>query len=358
MQKTIRVLVVDDSAVVRQLITQALDRHPGIEVVGTAPDPYVARDKILALQPDMLTLDIEMPRMDGLTFLKKLMQHQPLPVVIVSSLTQHGSEMALEALSCGAVGVLAKPSVPHAVGEMADQLVEAVKAAAVARVRAGAQTVSPAATKPLTALPATTDKLIAIGASTGGTRAIEDVLMKLPSTSPGIVIVQHMPEGFTKAFAERLNGICAIEVREAEDGDSVIRGRALIAPGNHHMLLRRDGARYYVEVKDGPDVSRHRPSVDVLFRSVARYAGKNAVGVILTGMGADGARGLLEMRQSGAITIGQDEATCVVYGMPREAAKLGGVQHCMPLDEVAAGMLAAASGGKQFLPDQHAVSVG
>jgi two-component system chemotaxis response regulator CheB len=284
-----------------------------------------------------------MPRMDGLTFLRKLMQHRPLPVVIISSLTQRGSEMALEALSCGAVGVLAKPSVPHALGEMSAQLIENVKAAAQSTVRPAAQISRPIRSKSPLALSTTTDKVIAIGASTGGTRAIEDVLTCLPANSPGIVIVQHMPEGFTKAFAERLNNICAIEVREAQDGDSVLRGRALIAAGNFHMLLRRSGARYFVEVKDGPEVSRHRPSVDVLFRSVARYGGKNAVGVILTGMGADGARGLLEMRQAGAITIGQDEASCVVYGMPREAARLGAVERCVSLEKVAETMLAAAS---------------
>jgi two-component system chemotaxis response regulator CheB len=336
------VLIVDDSAVVRQLITQALAHDPQIEVVGTAPDPYVARDKIVSLNPDVVTLDIEMPRMDGLTFLRKLMQHRPLPVIVISSLTQRGSEMALEALSCGAVGVLAKPSVPHALGEMSAQLIENIKAAAEATVRPAAQITKPVQAKSPLALAATTDKVIAIGASTGGTRAIEEVLTSLPANSPGIVIVQHMPEGFTKAFAERLNSICAIEVREAQDGDSVLRGRALIAAGNFHMLLRRNGARYFVEVKDGPEVSRHRPSVDVLFRSVARYAGKNAVGVILTGMGADGARGLLEMRQAGAVTIGQDEASCVVYGMPREAARLGAVERCVSLEKVAETMLAAA----------------
>jgi two-component system, chemotaxis family, protein-glutamate methylesterase/glutaminase len=343
MGNPIRVLIVDDSAVVRQLISQALAHDPDIEVVGTAPDPYVARDKIVSLSPDVVTLDIEMPRMDGLTFLRKLMQYRPLPVVIISSLTQRGSEMALEALSCGAVGVLAKPSVPHALGEMTIQLIENIKAAAHATVRPAGHISTPKGPKQPLALASSTDKVIAIGASTGGTRAIEDVLSSVPANAPGIIIVQHMPAGFTKAFAERLNQICAIEVREAQDGDSVVRGQALIAAGNFHMLLRRNGAQYYVEVKDGPEVSRHRPSVDVLFRSVARFAGKNAVGVILTGMGGDGARGLLEMRQAGAITIGQDEASCVVYGMPREAVKLSAVERTVSLDKVAETMLTAAS---------------
>lgn len=309
-----RVLVVDDSAVVRQILTRELGRDPEIEVVGAAPDPYVARDMIVDLHPDVLTLDIEMPRMDGVTFLKKLMHHHPLPVVVVSSLTPKGSELALEALDAGAVDVLCKPGAAYSVGDMALSLIETVKTAARVPVvkPVGAVQSNP---KPLSARKAmtrTTHRVVAIGSSTGGTQALERLLSVLPANSPGIVIVQHMPEHFTKTFANRLNERCAMEVKEAETGDSVAPGRVLVAPGNFHMVLDRSGANYQVVVKTGPLVSRHRPSVDVLFRSVARVAGRNAIGVILTGMGADGARGMKEMKEQGADTIAQDETTCVV----------------------------------------------
>lgn len=336
-----RVLIVDDSAVVRQVFAQALARDPDLEVVGTAPDPYIARDMIVELRPDVITLDMEMPRMDGLTFLRKLMEHFPLPVVVVSSLTQRGGRLAMEALDCGAVEVLCKPDSAYAVGDLANRLIETVKAAALVRLKP--RTAPPAkVVSPKLAMTETTNRVVAIGASTGGTKALEAVLTALPANAPGTVIVQHMPEHFTRSFAERLNEACTMEVREAADGDSVIPGRVLIAPGNHHLLLRRSGARYYVQVKDGPEVSRHRPSVDVLFRSVATYAGSNAVGVILTGMGKDGAAGLLEMRNAGARTIAQDEATCVVYGMPREAAALGAAEQIQPLDQIPAAILKAA----------------
>lgn len=339
-----RVLVVDDSAVVRQILTRELGRDPEIEVVGAAPDPYVARDMIVDLRPDVLTLDIEMPRMDGVTFLKKLMHHHPLPVVVVSSLTPKGSELALEALDAGAVDVLCKPGAAYSIGDMALSLVETVKTAAripvarpVAGVRANArpQSVRKAMTR-------TTHRIVAIGSSTGGTQALERLLAVMPANSPGIVIVQHMPEHFTKTFANRLNERCAMEVKEAESGDSVAPGRALVAPGNFHMVLDRSGANYQVIVKSGPLVGRHRPSVDVLFRSVARVAGRNAIGVILTGMGADGARGMKEMKDQGADTIAQDEASCVVYGMPKEAVAMGAVDQIVSLDDIAGAILAVA----------------
>ena len=331
----IKVLVIDDSAVVRSTLTKELSRDPEIEVVGTAPDPYVARDKIVQLKPDVLTLDIEMPRMDGITFLKKLMHYFPLPVIVVSSLTAKGSELALEALASGAVEVMNKTGAAYSVGDMSVQLIDKIKAAA--RVDVQRHVERSAVQKPpgtRLAMTKTTNKVVAIGASTGGTQALQAVLSALPATAPGTVIVQHMPENFTRAFAERLNSICAMEVKEAQDGDSVSPGRVLIAPGNFHMLLKRSGARYYVQVKSGPLVSRHRPSVDVLFKSTARYAGANAVGVILTGMGKDGAAGMLEMSKAGAKNIAQDEQSCVVYGMPKEAVATGGVDHIVPLGAV------------------------
>jgi two-component system chemotaxis response regulator CheB len=334
---TIKVLIVDDSAVVRSTFMQELSRDPEIEVVGAAPDPFVARDKIVKLQPDVITLDIEMPRMDGITFLKKLMRFYPIPVVVVSSLTPKGSELALEALSSGAIDVMSKSGEAYSVGDLSVQLIDKIKAAAKVDVKRhqGLTTPQPS-TQPAQRLSMTktTNKVVAIGASTGGTQALQEVLTAMPPTAPGTVIVQHMPENFTRAFADRLNGLCAIEVREAKDGDSVTPGVALIAPGNFHMLLRRSGARYYVQVKSGPLVSRHRPSVDVLFKSVARYAGANAVGVIMTGMGRDGAEGMLEMKKAGAENIAQDERSCVVYGMPKEAVALGAVDHIVPLDMI------------------------
>ena len=338
MTKPIKVLIVDDSAIVRKIFTQELSKHPDIDVVGTAPDPYVARDKIVRLKPDVITLDIEMPRMDGISFLRKLMKFYPIPTIIVSSLTPKNSEMALEAMECGAVDVLAKPGGSYSVGDMSVQLADKVRGAAMvhfAPVEARDMS-SPAVTKEVMgdysrALKRTTHKVVAMGASTGGTEALKAVLTQMPSNSPGTVIVQHMPPRFTTAFANRLNDLCEMEVREAKDGDSVLPGLALIAPGNYHMLLRRSGARYYVEVKTGPLVCHQRPSVDVLFHTVAQYVGANAVGVILTGMGRDGAKGMLDMHNAGARTIAQDEASCVVFGMPKEAIRHGGVEHVVPL---------------------------
>jgi len=343
---TTRVLVVDDSAVVRQIFSRELARDPELEVVGTAPDPYVARDLIVQKKPDVLTLDLEMPRMDGITFLRKLMHYYPLPVVVVSSLTPAGGELAMEALAAGAVDVMCKPGASFTVGDMAVQLAEKVKAAAHVNLKARAPTRlagAPAPAPPVAApaLTRTTHQILAIGASTGGTVALEGILRGFPPNAPGTLITQHMPEMFTRYFADRLNQIAQVEVREAVDGDSVVPGVALIAPGNKHMLLKRSGARYLVSVRDGPRVNRHRPSVDVMFRSVAQCAGRNAVGVILTGMGGDGAQGLLEMRTAGARTFGQDEASCVVYGMPKVAADLGAVEQVVPLDRMTAEILGA-----------------
>ena len=329
----IKVLVVDDSAIVRKIFSEELSRFPDIDVVGTAPDPFVARDKIIKLQPHVITLDIEMPRMDGITFLRKLMRYHPMPVVIVSSLTPKGSKLALEALESGAVDIIAKPGSAYTVGDMSEQLVLKIRAAShVNMKKQSAAAVITDAVEPVSAaLAQTTHQIIAIGASTGGTEALKTVITKMPPNTPGILIVQHMPAHFTTSFAERLNGLSQIQVREARDNDSIIPGTALLAPGNFHMILRRSGARYYVEVKDGPMVHHQRPAVDVLFKSVAKYAGANAVGVILTGMGADGAAGLLEMKHAGARTIAQDENTCVVFGMPKEAIKLGAVDKIAPL---------------------------
>nr|MBF0222154.1 chemotaxis response regulator protein-glutamate methylesterase [Desulfobulbaceae bacterium] len=333
----IRVLIVDDSAVVRKVFSEELAREPDIEVVGTAPDPYVARDKIVALKPDVVTLDIEMPRMDGLTFLRKLMKYFPLPVIIVSSLTEAGSEIAMEALDIGAIEVLCKPGEAYSVGDMGVQLAEKIRAAASVDMRGHASRAlagGAVASAPKLALTRTTNKIIAIGSSTGGTEALKEVLMPLPPTTPGILVVQHMPAMFTKKFADRLNDLCQIRVKEAEDGDSVSPGTCLIAPGNYHMVMRRSGARYYVNVKTGPLVCHQRPAADVLFNSVATYAGKNAVGVILTGMGKDGASGMLKMKEAGAINIAQDEKSCVVFGMPKEAIELGGVDEIVTLKDI------------------------
>jgi len=346
MPQKIRVLVVDDSAVVRKVLSDTLNRDPGIEVVGTAPDPYIARDKIVALKPDVLTLDVEMPRMDGVTFLKKLMHYYPLPVIIISSLTTQGSRLAVEALESGAVDVVAKPGSSYSVETLGDVLAEKIRTAAQAKPLRRAEAVPPAGSAPLSAgrgLRFTSDKIIAIGASTGGTEAIRTVLETVPRDAPGIVIVQHMPAEFTRSFAVRLNELCSIEVREARDQDRVQPGVALIAPGNHHMVVQRSGARYLVRIKDGPAVYYQRPSVHVLFESVARHAGPNAVGVLLTGMGADGARGLLSMREAGARTLAQDEATSVVFGMPKEAINLGAAERVSPLSRVSDDMLRMAS---------------
>lgn len=339
----IKVLIVDDSAVVRQIFSRELGRDPDIEVVGTAPDPYVARDKIINLQPDVITLDVEMPRMDGITFLRRLMHFHPIPIIIVSSLTKSGGALALEALEAGAVDIMSKPGAAYTVGDLSVALCDKIKGAARVNVKKQQQDKPPAPppSKSL-AMTATTNKIIAIGASTGGTQAIQQLLTVLPSNSPGIVIVQHMPEHFTTAFSQRLNELCRMEVKEAENGDSVVPGKVLIAPGNFHMLLKRSGARYFVEVKSGPLVSRHRPSVNVLFKSAAQFAGKNAVGVILTGMGSDGAEGLKKMKDAGAKTIGQDEATSIVYGMPKVAYDMGGVDHVLPLNAIPDKMLKLA----------------
>jgi two-component system chemotaxis response regulator CheB len=337
----IRVLIVDDSAVVRTILSEALGKDPEIEVVGVAQDPYVAREKIVQLRPDVITLDVEMPRMDGITFLRKLMAAKPMPVVMVSALTQSGAATTLAAMDAGAVEIVAKPQIDQRVGvrEIETEVVDKVKAAARAnmavymtKLRLSAS-FKPVA-KPMSAMIRTTDKLLAIGASTGGTEALKEVLVQMPADTPGTLIVQHMPEGFTRAFSERLNTLCAMQISEARDGDSVIPGRALIAPGNSHMSLRRSGAKYYVDVKQGPLVMRHRPSVEVLFQSVAKFGGANAIGVMLTGMGNDGSTGMLEMKKAGAFNIAQDEASCVVFGMPKEAIKLGAVDKIVPLDKV------------------------
>lgn len=351
MIKKIRVLIVDDSAVVRQALTEILSSDPEIEIMGTASDPFVAAQKIREEVPDVITLDVEMPRMDGITFLQKVMSQHPIPVVMCSSLTEEGSETALKALEYGAIEIIQKPKlgVKQFLEESHVIICDTVKAAAQARVRRirpGLRQVAPKLTadavisKPRgNSMIQTTEKVVMVGASTGGTEALKVFLESMPLDAPGIVIVQHMPEHFTRSFAARLDNICRISVKEAENNDTVVRGRALIAPGNAHILLKRSGARYYVEIKAGPLVSRHRPSVDVLFRSAARYAGKNAVGVIMTGMGDDGAKGLLEMKEAGAVTIAQDELSCVVYGMPREAVKLGAAGSVLPLENLAGAVV-------------------
>ena len=349
MNNKVRVLVIDDSAVVRQTMEDILNSDPDIQVIATAPDPYVAAKRIQREVPDVITLDVEMPRMDGITFLQKIMNQHPIPVVMCSSLTEKGAETTLKALEYGAVDIITKPKLglKKFLKEAKIRICDSVKSAAGAKVkrfkkRAAPMKVAPKLTADAVIPPSskkamikTTEKVIVVGASTGGTEALREFLEAIPMDSPGIVIVQHMPEKFTAAFASRLNGICRVSVKEATDGDTVIRGRALIAPGNKHTLLKRSGARYYVEVKDGPLVCRHRPSVDVLFRSASRYAGKNCVGVIMTGMGDDGARGMKEMKDAGAVNVAQDEETCVVFGMPNEAIKRGGVDYTLPLDAIA-----------------------
>jgi len=340
----IKVLIIDDSAIVRKILSDGLSGEADLEVVGTAPDPYIARDKILALKPDVLTLDIEMPRMDGLTFLKKLMHFHPLPTVVISSLAQTSCRAAIEALESGAVEVLAKPGGPYSVGELRHSLAQKLRAAASSRVGRHPPREPTAAQPPVlvqSALPS--DTIIAIGASTGGTEAIAAVLTKLPAGCPAIVIAQHIPPDFSRAFANRLNDICAIDVKEAVDGDALRPGLALVAPGDFHMLLRKSGGQYSVKVKTGPRVCYQRPSVDVLFSSVAEAAGRDAVGVLLTGMGSDGAQGLLQMARSGARTIAQDEATCVVFGMPREAIVLGAAKQVLPLAAISGAILSARS---------------
>ena len=337
MTQKIKLLIVDDSAVVRKVFREELSREADIDVVGTAPDPYVARDKIVHLKPDVITLDIEMPRMDGLTFLKKLMRYYPLPVIVVSSLTHKGGKLALEALSLGALEVISKPTSAYSVGDMSVQLIDKIRAVSKIRVDSVTKPQGNDASETRRApraLAETTNKLIAIGASTGGTEALKAVLTAMPPNAPGILVVQHMPARFTTSFAERLNELCTITVREAKDGDALVNGVALIAPGNYHMLLRQSGARRYVQVKQGPLVNHQRPAADVLFYSVADYAGKNAAGVILTGMGGDGAKGMLKMKTAGAKTIAQDEKSCVVFGMPKEAIRLGAVDKVVDLKHI------------------------
>ncbi len=355
MNRKIRVLVVDDSAVVRQTLSDILSSDPRIEVMATAPDPFIAAEKMCRETPDVITLDIEMPRMDGLTFLHKIMTQHPVPVVVCSGLADAGAETTLKALEYGAVEIIQKPRLGAKLflEESKIRICDAVKAASVAKVR-----FVPAITQTPPSFPAdvlvpglhksalseTTEKVVVVGASTGGTEALRVLLQAMPLDVPGTVIVQHMPENFTAAFARRLDSLCRISVREAGNNDTVIRGRALIAPGNKHTLLKRSGARYYIEVKDGPLVCRHRPSVDVLFRSAARYAGKNAIGVILTGMGSDGSKGMLDMKNAGAYNIAQDEATSVVFGMPREAIKAGGVGKILPLEAIVQEVMSRTGG--------------
>lgn len=344
--KKVKVLIVDDSSVVRQTLSELLKSDANIEVIGTAADPFIAARKIAEQVPDVITLDVEMPNMDGITFLQKIMEQHPIPVVICSSLTGNGSDTAIKALEAGAVEIITKPRIgtKQFLEESRIHICDIVKAASVANLKR--RIYKPINVQPKlsadvmiakgaqSAMVQTTEKVIVVGASTGGTEALRVFLESMPIDAPAIAIVQHMPENFTKAFAKRLDGICRISVKEAENGDSLLRGRALIAPGNHHMLLKRSGAKYYVEIKDGPLVSRHRPSVDVLFRSAARYAGKNALGALMTGMGDDGAKGLLELREAGAYTIAQDEKSCVVFGMPHEAIKLGAALKILPLDMI------------------------
>ncbi|MCP3688272.1 MAG: chemotaxis response regulator protein-glutamate methylesterase [Gammaproteobacteria bacterium] len=353
MTKKIKVMLVDDSALVRSTLSQVLSSDPEIEILATAADPYIAAKKLRKAVPDVMILDIEMPRMDGITFLKKIMMQNPIPVIICSTLVETGSKTAIRALEYGAVDIIQKPKVStqQFFEEARLRITHAVKGAAQAKLTKltrRAPLVEPRLTAdavlkcPATrAMARTTDKVVVIGASTGGTEAVREILEVLPHDSPGVVVVQHMPEGFTRSFAKRLNDSCRINVKEAADGDSVLRGHALIGPGNKHCLLKRSGARYYVEVRDGPLVARHRPSVDVLFRSATRYAGKNAVGVILTGMGDDGATGMKEMFDAGAHTIAQDEHSSVVYGMPKAAYDKGGVIEVLALDQIAQSILRA-----------------
>lgn len=357
-QDRIRVLIVDDSAAVRQAVSDAIRSAPDLEVMATASDAYVAAERIRREVPDVIFLDIEMPRMDGLTFLRKIMAQRPIPVVICSGLTEAGSDLFMQALEAGAVDVITKPRVDtaHALADARMRICDVARAAAHARVGTHRRAAKPVAIEkklsadaviPLVpvrskATPAA-DTIVALGASTGGTEALRVVLSTLPANCPGIVIVQHMPERFTAAFARRLDSLCAISVKEAEPGDLVTPGRALIAPGNRHMLVERLGKHYRVAVKDGPQVSRHRPSVDVLFRSVAQAAGSSALGVLMTGMGDDGARGLLEMRQAGAATLAQDEDSCIVFGMPGEAVELGAAEKVVPLSAIAGEILRLSS---------------
>ena len=353
MMKRIRVLVVDDSALVRELLTAGLAKDPELEVVGSAANPYIARDKIVELRPDVMTLDVEMPRMDGVDFLRRLMPQYPIPVIMVSALTQKGAQITLEALEAGAIDFVTKPStdVARGLNQMLADLRQKIKMAAKVDLSAwknrAVRREKPGPVVVRTALSESTDKVIAIGASTGGTEAIRRVISSFPANMPGIVIVQHMPPGFTKHFSDNLNEICEMDVQEAKTGDRVMPGRVLIAPGGKHMTVRRSGGIYLVDCQEGENVNGHCPSVDVLFHSVARYVAGNAVGVILTGMGGDGADGLLAMRQAGARTIAQDEATCVVFGMPKVAIERGGVEKIGPLDTIPQMIVSTLGGEKR-----------
>jgi len=355
MSKKIKVLIIDDSALIRQLLQEILSRDPGIDVVGTASDPLIARDKIKQLNPDVLTLDIEMPKMDGITFLRNLMRLRPMPVIMISTLTEAGADVTLEALEIGAIDFVPKPKIDviEQLQNYADDIINKVKIASAARVRAyhiddipevpGKLTADAVLAKGSKKHLKTTDKIIAIGASTGGTEAIKELLVKMPATAPGIVISQHIPAAFSAPFARRMDGCSAMTVYEAKDGQKILPGHVYIAPGSHHLLVERSGARYVCRLNDGPPVNRHKPSVDVMFRSVCQNVGPNAVGAILTGMGDDGARGLKEMQEVGAATIAQDEKSSVVWGMPGEAVKHGGVDHILSLDKISAKLLELCS---------------
>jgi two-component system, chemotaxis family, protein-glutamate methylesterase/glutaminase len=340
----IRVLVIDDSALMRKVLSEIINREPDMEAVGAAPDPLIARDMIKSLNPDVLTLDIEMPRMDGLDFLERLMRLRPMPVVMVSTLTERGSEAAFRAIELGAVDFVAKPKMgaANAIQDYAVEISDKIRAAAAARIGRAPQVArdpAKAAARPAFQRLSTTEKLIVIGASTGGTEAIKDVLVQMPADAPGILVTQHMPEGFTRSFAARLDGLCKVAVKEAEHGERVLPGHVYIAPGHSHLLLRKSGANYITQLSQSEPVNRHRPSVDVLFHSAAESAGKNAIAVILTGMGKDGAAGMLELRRAGAYTYAQDKDSCVVYGMPKEAVAVGAVEEVLPLDAIADAML-------------------
>jgi two-component system chemotaxis response regulator CheB len=358
MKKKIKILIVDDSAIIRQTLTEIYNSDPELEVINSASNPYIAVKKIKDETPDVISLDIEMPGMDGLTFLKKIMAQHPIPVVILSTLTEKGSDTAVQALRYGAIEVVAKPKIHTAklLHESTITLCDAIKAAYHAKPRE--KTIHVEEEKPVQkklsadvilqkrnvrSIKRTSDKVIAVGASTGGTKAVEEFLIEMPHNCPGIVIVQHMPELFTRSFAERLNSLCEIDVKEAEDGDLIVKGRALVSPGNQHMMVVKHGSHYRVKLVDGPLVNRHRPSVDVLFRSTAQSAGPNSTGIILTGMGDDGARGLLEMREARALTIAQDEDSCVVFGMPKEAIARGGAEFVLPLSEIAGKLITTQS---------------
>ncbi len=350
MQERIRVLVIDDSAIVRKILTDTLSSEPDIEVVGAVPDPIAAREQIRLLRPDVLTLDLEMPRMDGLSFLRELMKENPMPVIVVSSLAQSGCKSAIAAMESGALDVVSKPAGPYSVGNLRALLAPKIRAAAEARLSRGVRRMMgefpPVAPLSIRSRTGRTASMIAIGASTGGTDAVRRILGQMPANSPAVLIVQHIPAGFSRAFAESLSRVCRMSVKEAEDGDVLRQGLALVAPGDFHLVLKRNGLGWAVAVKSGPQVSFQRPSVNVLFQSIAELAGSTAIGVILTGMGGDGAQGLLRMKERGAVTIGQDEATSVVYGMPREAARIGALDHILPLDDIPRALCALMNPGE------------